>query len=1011
MARISWPPSPCVEDEDVSLAREHGSDTTDSDADHGKAPAASRGTVDQGPHLVDVGSEEDILLQKEKNNKKSGQSSHNATQTSEPLKSHQPHNVKESKPSAPMPLKPTTTLDAPTPEVRPRSNSTTRVEVDQTRQGRPQMHRLKTDLGGDLQAMASGQRRAPSPYAYKAPTTIHQESREERSKTSLLSPESASGLKPSETSTRRSRSVRPERQSVAVESSDSDRKSSRHKHRSRSRHIRTSDPKHTTSAGEEYFSDRRTETRDGYRRSRQSPPRFREERTHRSAHGNITPPQTPSLPRESPYTSAAEDSDRRRRRDKSRGPERRYSKESYGSAVEDTYRREDRDIRSNTGPSRRGSMRRNNRPQLDLSDTYQKGRFDPTAPNTAKTPKALEDYFQKAFDDNQTRHKHSSHHSAQPSPLASPTISPPRTPRGERKSRDYFEQNAPSSPSKPRSRPPSEGENPLKPLTTLLGAATLGASLKAMPTLSRSSTASIETPSSGSMSSAASGQRSCKPSPVHEEPHTTNSRPVSRAGSLNTNDSAQTYRANTVIHQHDRPVSRAGSTASWEDAAYNHRASAFPMRNERPSSRSGLAPSALEHPPMAQRAASYSSSDPQHARPSSRRTYSSNASANVMSASSLHSPPTPSHLSNTAYAANPSSDKGPAPPAPATSSQQRTLSFPPCPQPHAVRGYHNWYTVQGMQTFDICASCASVLGKSAFRDYCVPSWKPASEAITCALSRPWTRIAIARALKEGSANIRLLQELNNLPSGVLPCPGIQREVRKWYHITDPTTKSPIGNFDACTACVRSVELLFPEMIDKIFERPNTKLSQERVCTLNASSKHFYPIFSELEKLASYCRQKDLRPKDIPNFATFIRQKTRYRECAKSSMLATQLWHFIPGLPEFTVCEECYEEFVWPMKDVPIAKDIVPTLQKVTIQRPDHYVAGISCQLYSERMRSIFKTACKRNDFNGFRQNAIMRYNVEHKLQQKHMALEQEARAGYDRREEMERNSALWKTYE
>lgn len=190
-----------------------------------------------------------------------------------------------------------------------------------------------------------------------------------------------------------------------------------------------------------------------------------------------------------------------------------------------------------------------------------------------------------------------------------------------------------------------------------------------------------------------------------------------------------------------------------------------------------------------------------------------------------------------------------------------------------------------------------------------------------------------------------------------------------------------------------------------------KLSQDRVCNLNTGSKHFYTIFKELEKLAAYCRKKDLRPKDITEFGTFVRQKTRFRECARDAMLATPLWHYIPGIPEFTVCEECYNEVVWPLRNMPIAKDVVPTLQKVSIQRPDHYVAGISCQLYSDRMRAIFKSFCSRNDFEGFRQNAIMRYNVEHKLQEKHRALQQDMSAGIDRREEMEKNSALWKTYE
>ena len=1014
MTRMSWPPSPCVEDERVSLAREHGSDASDTDLDQGKSPALSRGSVDQLPLIIDVNAKEEALPQKTKPQRTSAPATN-----SEPPKVHQSRQVNEDRRFVHVPL-PSNGLGIPTGDSRQRSKSTTRLDGDATPRGRPQVHRLQTDFGGDLHSMASGQRRAPSPYSYRAPATVHQSSKDDRSKTSMLSPESAAAPRPAEGSLRRSRSARPERLNVAIESSDSDHKSSRHKHRSKSRH-RPSEDKHTKSGGEEYFSDRRSDGHDAHRRSRRSPLRVREvDKSHRSAHGHITPPQTPILPRDSPYTSAAEDSDRRRRRERSRGPERRYSKESaYSSAAEDNQRRRTVDNQSSTVLSRRGSMRRTNKPYLDLSETSPKSRIDSNTSQAIRTPKALEDYFQKAFDENKTRNsKHTSQYSAHPSPLSSPPTSPPRTPRGERRSRDYFELNAPTGTVKQRSRGPSTDENPIKPLTSLLGAATFGASLaKIVPGISRSSTASLETHSSSSQGSLASGQRSRKPSPVHEENKPAGSRPGSRAGSLTGKEELYAQRGIPMPTQYQRPVSRAGSTASREDASYSqpHRASTIPMRDERPPSRSGmLAVNGSEHPPMAQRAASYSSYDQQRTRPSSRRTCSTNGSATIMPASTYLPTPGPSHLSQS-YTAPAFFERGnmqQSPLTPSAAPEQRALSFPSCPQPYPVTGSHRWYTIQGTQNFDICESCSSVLGKSAFRDYCVPSWKPAMEAVVCALSRPWTRIAIARALKEGSANVGLLQNLNTSLPNIPRCPGSRSELRRWFHVTDRTTKLPISNFDVCAACVRSVELLYPEIWkEKLFERPEGKLLQERTCSLNADSKRFYLIFNELDHLASWCRKNDLRAKDISEFAGFVRKNLRIRECARDAMLATTLWHYIPGLPEFTVCEECFEEVVWPMKDKPIAKDMVKTLQKVPIQRPNHYVAGTSCQLYSNRMRSIFKNSCGRNDFDGLKQNAQMRYNIEHKLQEKHRVLEQEMRAGINRREEMEKTSAIWKTYE
>lgn len=299
------------------------------------------------------------------------------------------------------------------------------------------------------------------------------------------------------------------------------------------------------------------------------------------------------------------------------------------------------------------------------------------------------------------------------------------------------------------------------------------------------------------------------------------------------------------------------------------------------------------------------------------------------------------------------------------------------------------------------------------RDYLVPSrWKSPTEEVICALNRPWVRIVVARCLKDGVPNLGLLQSLTTLPPDVYPCPGRQTEIRRWYHVLDPGTKAPVQHFNVCTACVRSAELVFPELWkEKIFERPDGKLAQERYCNMFVGSKHFYSIVNELDALARYSKKKDLRKKDITAFGEFVRQKARTRECARDAMLATPLWHFMSALPELTICEECYEEVVWPLRDKPLARDVGMTLQKVPVQRSANYVAGISCQLYSERMRRIFKDAVSRNDFEILRNAALHRYNIEHRLQDNQRRFDMEQRAGFDRRADIQRNLEYWKQYE
>lgn len=68
-------------------------------------------------------------------------------------------------------------------------------------------------------------------------------------------------------------------------------------------------------------------------------------------------------------------------------------------------------------------------------------------------------------------------------------------------------------------------------------------------------------------------------------------------------------------------------------------------------------------------------------------------------------------------------------------------------------------------------------------------------------------------------------------------------------------------------------------------------------------------------------------------------------------------HIINRLPEFTVCEECYESEVWPLlEDDKKYNDVL-----ASFVRGRQTIPVASCQLYSHRMREVFKRACRRND--------------------------------------------------
>ncbi|KAL2429695.1 hypothetical protein ABEF95_009833 [Exophiala dermatitidis] len=1003
-----WPPSPCVEDEDVALAKEHGPGSQLRDLKSEDQPASSRGLVDQFPIIIDTqepsttptdGQTAGTCLNPVPGNVSSTEG---VTDPSSSATNHEKRFVY-------LPSQDSETESAHRPEPIPRSKSATRLAEHEARKARPQIPRLQTDLGIGHEGMVTGHGRAPSPYAYRPSAPTNTLSAGAQNGNTLLSPMDANGPK-------RHLSARPSSRVARHEDLDSDHslRSRRKSHRSRSRHEAYNPSNSDRSDSERLKSSATSE------KLQRSPSTYsrRGHRHHSPAASlggsaaysytaeHITPPQTPKLGTErpsvvdhslaagtthgrfdgrrivadSPCTSSAEEAHIRRhrsddeRRATRRGRSRRGSRSHAGDEAK--------------SQSIRGvSTRRDRAITYDSTDESQSS--ESHRRRQRRTPRgldAMEDYFAKAFVANQHKQaKHGETQSRAVSPLTSPPQSPPRTPRSERSSKNYFELPPASSVkhSRQRSRPPSWDDShfkDIKPLTSLLGAATLGASLaaKANPALSRSSTShSSETPGSSSQSRPGSGQRSRKPSPVSEEPPSL-SHSITRTNSTAIRDEPRATRTTYTVHE-----SRAIPIA----ATYSPTTGLEPPR-------SGL------------RAASYSHSQTfDHARPP----------VLYRAHSSTSSPSSQMHQSPVHFLATQTVASAPVTPEPASflPPSSRPTAPPACPRSRPVAGLQDWYTIRDLPYLDFCPTCMGFLGATRFRDHFIPSRpKDPRQPVACAMSLPWIRVAWLQSIKQDRKDLTLVWQISiPPPPETRPCSGHRPDIRRWYHLTDPRTGRPLENFDICSACVRNLDLIFPALQSHLFDRPPSKPSQEKVCSMNTSSRHFSPIISELERLAERREKEQLRQRDILDFVDFIRRISRHRECAKSTMLATTSWHYISDLPELTICEECFEEVVWPLRDRPIARDVSKTLKLVPPLRRNNLVPGISCQLYSDRMRRIFYEAVSKNNFEILRTAAKQRYSMEHRLQEMQKLYEMDQRAGIDRRAEMEKNNAIWKSIE
>lgn len=1020
----SWPPSPCVEDEEVSLAKEHGTDVPVHRLKSENQPATSRGSVDQYPIIVldtnvaddpapakiaSGGTSRDVAAKDVSSHQQQAPSVPHIFTNQEKRFVYIPSQTSDSETELPLP-----------PEHLQRSKSATQLSENDIPRGRPQVTRIHTDLGtGGLESMISGRRRAPSPYAHKSSGLFESLSTKPSSKDNLLSPLHAH-------EPRRPLSAHPGTRFGDRESSDSDHKSRQKIREGRSR----------SRAARESFSHSERSESDTIRASKssardKSPESKFSRRAHRyrspapsqvayagytyTAQDHITPPQTPKSSAD-PARSSISDNHITSDASSGRHPIRRVTTDSpYTSSAEESYsrrqasgdeRRVERPVRSRR--SSRSHTERDGKSRLSRAVSQRRGRGskddwgreipasdershrDSQTSLSARSPRNMESFIESAFIANQNKQSNKDNLSRPASPMLSPTQSPPQTPRGDRISKDYFDQPTYSKPPKHRSRPPSFDDGHFKDVknvtSSLLGAATLGASLaaKAIPVLSRSHTSqSGETPSSGSQSRPSSGQRSRKPSPVTEEPQI----------------AATTLSRTNTVASRDQSISMRGSTYIVNDERQMPQIAQFTHT---------MTPTLNEPHRISSRASSYSYS-PDQQRPAAPYRALSSTVGSVFQ----------QHPQYPAQQVPQSSPVNLEPVAMSTTNTARLNALQPCPRLRPVAGLHDWYTIRDLAFLDFCPTCMSFLGSSRFRDHFIPSLpKDPRRPVACAMGVPWLRYAWIQSIKQDRRDLNLIWQIAAPPpSGTRPCAGPRVDVRRWYHLTDPRTKKPVDNFHLCAACVRNVDLIFPKLQHRVFDRPSDKPEQDRICSFHPESRHFLPVLNEIERMADADRmgdrrQKDsTRPRDFQDFVDFVRHLCRYRQCQKDMPLGIQVWHVIPELPEFTICEECYNEVVRPVSHRPVARDV----SKFVVFLPNllgcRIVHGSTCQLYSDRMRRVFLEAVTRNDFEGLKSVAKHRYEMEQRLRDMQKLYKMDQDAGIDRGPEIERNITIWRDIE
>lgn len=312
------------------------------------------------------------------------------------------------------------------------------------------------------------------------------------------------------------------------------------------------------------------------------------------------------------------------------------------------------------------------------------------------------------------------------------------------------------------------------------------------------------------------------------------------------------------------------------------------------------------------------------------------------------------------------------------------LPLPPCPRSTYSSRHLDWYTLDSAPSFDICPDCLEkIIGNSMFRKYFVKA-PPADFSKRCHFSSPWYRLAWLMTLKEKRRDLDLIFSLASITDTEAPCPGDTKDVGIWYGLPNKRGSGFVPNLYICERDLLYLEALMPTLRG-YFQRMD---SSARICSFRPTSQRFSEYLDVLLDIHERALKSRSGTPDMSPFLELASEHAWKRECPRDEVLLGALWHSLPGLPEFTVCEECYEDIIYPdvKRGSRLADHVTRTLQFVPSEAELVTGEGNSCQLYSPRMRRVWARSVTDDDAVYLARKVRERRNMQYDLKNQERSL-------------------------
>jgi hypothetical protein len=280
--------------------------------------------------------------------------------------------------------------------------------------------------------------------------------------------------------------------------------------------------------------------------------------------------------------------------------------------------------------------------------------------------------------------------------------------------------------------------------------------------------------------------------------------------------------------------------------------------------------------------------------------------------------------------------------------------------------YDDWYTLRDDQSIDICPTCLDeIVWPTPFRTEFVPAPPRAPTVRTrCDFASPWVRLAWLLTLKRQRRDLDLIYALAAISGVESSCPDAREGAGPWYGLLGSDGRF-ISDFAICSRDTKYIEACFPSLIGLFSRMPAGPSGKDAgMCSMRLTGKRFPTYLDLLEDIDEEARTVPLRSSShLQQLIKVVRADSPKKKCTRDNLIRDSTWHFMPELPEFTVCEGCFDEAIWPT--IKQGAEVASRFNKVLTPLPAGVaVDGASCQVYSPRMRKIWERTVKYGDKDG-----------------------------------------------